>query len=373
MSDTKCTEFKDLDDVKKNRMLYGPGIVNLVKIELKFETKSPLHIGTGDSRDSMRDQTEKEKAANKSDTETSNISALLLDVDPQKEGAPTKCRAVVPGSAFRGVIRSWLESVLFPFNSSNCCDVASISGSSDDAYSALKADVVSDKLKKLGIDADNLLDPDDPTGKKKLFANKDIDEKVKASRDWWIASKMKDYYLENLDLVAGFFGMGRFKSKVEFGVASAPLANPNVALIPTDIIQEKYNGDIILVPGVSIDRQRGAADDGKLYFVEFVRKGIAFTGEIKLRNVCDWEVGMLLMAIKQFNNSDFPLAIGAHTGSGYGRLDVKKIEISRMGSDSTTFLNSLIDNKFEPCKGETEFIEDFKNVLKVLKPSSRGN
>lgn len=272
-----------LKNLKQKRFLPGPRVVNLYRISGTLTTQTPLHIGSG--------RTEENKGR-----EGEDLPRLLLIRDHQN-------RPVIPGSSLRGAVRSWIEAMLLPFNTPGQYDVASLSGGEFDFQRGLTQQELERQRREI-IQA--------------------VDSEIKAGkiaqqhRTIAIEDRMTAYYLENLDLVAGLFGHGRFHSRVDF---------ENATLIG--------NGSdcTITLPGVSIDRNTGAAKKGHLFEVEAVKPQCKFRVAISLRNVALWEVGLVLVAMDAFNDPDFPLRLGGREGTDYGRVTWELESVKRFGGE----------------------------------------
>ncbi len=81
---------------------------------------------------------------------------------------------------------------------------------------------------------------------------------------------------------------------------------------------------------VAIDRRRKTAMDKKLFYHEFVPKGVAFKAAVTGQDLDDGEVSLLLAAMEGFNGPDDRACVGAETGDGYGRLTWKLDNILRL-------------------------------------------
>jgi CRISPR-associated RAMP protein (TIGR02581 family) len=272
-----------LQSLKQNRFLPGPRIVNLYRIEGTLTTKTPLHIGSG----RIKETEGKEGEA---------LPRLLLIRD--HHGRP-----VIPGSSLRGAIRSWIEAMLLPFNTPGHYDVASLSAGEFDFQRGL----TQQELERQRLEIIQAVDS-------KIEAGKIAQQ----HRTIEIEDCMTAYYLENLDLVAGLFGHGRFHSRVDF---------ENATLIGNS------NDCTMTMPGVTIDRTTGAAKKGHLFEVEAVKPQCKFQVAITLRNVALWEVGLVLVAMEAFNDPDFPLRLGGHEGTDYGRVTWELKSIKRFGGE----------------------------------------
>jgi len=108
--------------------------------------------------------------------------------------------------------------------------------------------------------------------------------------------------------------------------------------------------------GVAIDRDTGTAKSKMKYDYEVVPAGVEFKLEVILENMQDWEVGLICLVLKLWEEGQ--IAIGGKTsvGLGWGTLD--KIRIEKIDS------NKLVDFIFNPSKKDVLNFEDLLNVFK---------
>lgn len=180
---------------------------------------------------------------------------------------------LIPGSSFKGAMRSRLESFL------------------------------------RGIVGDN----------RKLVANPAIEE------EWSLTSeemkKLKDKFsddliltekiIEQTDLVSCLFGSPWIASK--FQVRDLTV-NP-----------EYWFGQYQERDGVSIDRDTETAADGKLYDFQVVPAGTLFEFKAIVENAEEWELGLLMIGLHQFETEQIPLGGGRSRGLGVVKLDIKEM------------------------------------------------
>jgi len=263
--------------LQQERFLPGPRIHNMVLIEGTITTTSPLHIGSGESASSG----DKDEDGNP----RTNLKPVLLEVpksggttqrDPDTGWPAAGCRPFIPGSSLKGVLRSWCELLLAPWGDAAAC----VGG--DQRFSTRELE---DHLRKKRQAA-----PDAQRGAP------GFDDRTRA-----------DFLRERVDLVSGVFGTGRWRGKVEIGPGR----------VQDDLTARQL---LARLPRVAIDPVLGAAEDGKLFFVEVVRPGTGFHIQLRLRNVRKWEVGLVALALESLNDPDFPTRIGAHTQQGLGQV-----------------------------------------------------
>jgi CRISPR-associated RAMP protein (TIGR02581 family) len=74
--------------------------------------------------------------------------------------------------------------------------------------------------------------------------------------------------------------------------------------------------------GVAIDRDTETAADGKLYDFQVVPAGTPFEFKAIVENAEDWELGLLMIGLHQFETEQIPLGGGRSRGLGVVRLEV---------------------------------------------------
>ena len=77
--------------------------------------------------------------------------------------------------------------------------------------------------------------------------------------------------------------------------------------------------------GVAIDRDTETAADGKLYDFQVVPAGTPFDFKAVVENAQDWELGLLTIGLHQFETEQIPLGGGRSRGLGVVRLDIDKM------------------------------------------------
>lgn len=77
--------------------------------------------------------------------------------------------------------------------------------------------------------------------------------------------------------------------------------------------------------GVSIDRDTETAVDARLYDFQVVPTGVEFEFRAVLENGEDWEMGLLVMGLQQFKRQQIPLGGGKSRGLGVVQLAIDKV------------------------------------------------
>lgn len=77
--------------------------------------------------------------------------------------------------------------------------------------------------------------------------------------------------------------------------------------------------------GVAIDRDTETAADGKLYDYQVVPAATRFDFKAVVENAHDWELGLLMIGLHQFETEQIPLGGGRSRGLGVVKLEIKKM------------------------------------------------
>ncbi|MEG4584075.1 CRISPR-associated RAMP protein Csx7 [Microcoleus sp. MOSTC5] len=77
--------------------------------------------------------------------------------------------------------------------------------------------------------------------------------------------------------------------------------------------------------GVAIDRDTETAADGKLYDFQVVPAGTPFDFKAVVENAHDWELGLLMIGLHQFETEQIPLGGGRSRGLGVVKLEIDKM------------------------------------------------
>ncbi|NJL64507.1 MAG: CRISPR-associated RAMP protein [Methylacidiphilales bacterium] len=77
--------------------------------------------------------------------------------------------------------------------------------------------------------------------------------------------------------------------------------------------------------GVAIDRDTETAAEGKLYDFQVVPAGTPFEFRAVVENAEEWELGLLTIGLHQFESEQIPLGGGRSRGLGVVKLDIDKM------------------------------------------------
>lgn len=180
-------------------------------------------------------------------------------------------RPLIPGASFKGALRSRLESFLRAIDSSFAEDPANFTSSTRN--NQVKAFKEQHKDNDLEL-TQALVRITDRVSH--LFGSP------------WLASK---FQVRDLTVLADFW-FGQYQER----------------------------------DGVAIDRDTETASEGKLYDYQVVPAGTPFEFRAVVENAEDWELGLLMIGLHQFETEQIPLGGGRSRGLGVVKLEIDKMD-----------------------------------------------
>ena len=199
-------------------------------------------------------------------------------------------RPLIPGASFKGALRSRLESFL------------------------------------RGIDPSLA---DDPAN----FTSSTRNNQVKA---------FKEQYKDNdLALTEALIGITDEVSRL-FG---SPWIASKFQVRDLTVLPDSWFGQYQERDGVAIDRDTETAADGKLYDYQVVPAGTPFEFKAVVENAEEWELGLLMIGLHQFETEQIPLGGGRSRGLGVVKLEINQIHWFDTEDDPNrllTYLQNLI-------------------------------
>ena len=217
---------------------------------------------------------------------------------------------LIPGSSFKGALRSRLESFLRGIDSSFAEDPANFTSSAKNKY-------VKD-LKEQHKDNDLELT-------RELLKMTDLTSHLFGSP--WIASK---FQVRDLTVVSDTW---------------------------FDQYQER--------DGVAIDRDTETAAAGKLYDFQVVPAATQFTFRAVVENAAEWELGLLMIGLHQFETEQIPLGGGRSRGLGVVKLDISEmwwLDVNNNPKKLLTYLEELVNSKIGDKLPSYQEGKDFKDI-----------
>lgn len=246
-----------------------------LKLVGELELLTPLRIGAGDVNDIA----------------SADLTVIKDALD----------RPYIPGSSFKGALRSHVESVL-----------RSIDDSKDRNLACLCV------TERRG-EADGCLTTRDRKKREKQFEKHEQD--------------LDAFVFDNSCQVCRVFGSPWLASKVL--IADLTLADPDSWL-------ERYQ----VRDGVAIDRDTETAAEGFLYSYEVVSAGTRFRLELTIENASEAEQGMVLMGLRGFEFGRLPLGGGTSRGLGRVKLEWNWDACGEIDSeDKAALVDYLLSNK----------------------------
>lgn len=196
-------------------------------------------------------------------------------------------RPLIPGSSFKGALRSRLESFLRGINPELAANPAiesewSITNERLKGEDGIKQEVEKE-LQQYPEKEHNLIR--DRLLTEKIVAETDLASLLFGSP--WIASK---FQVRDLTVVPEYW-FGQYQER----------------------------------DGVSIDRDTETAADGKLYDFQVVPAGTVFDFKAVVENAEPWELGLLTIGLHQFETEQIPLGGGVSRGLGVVKLEIEKM------------------------------------------------
>ncbi|MEH2439927.1 type III CRISPR-associated RAMP protein Csx7 [Nostoc sp.] len=221
---------------------------------------------------------------------------------------------LIPGASFKGALRSRLESFL------------------------------------RGIDISLAEDPASFTSPTRNQIIKNLKE------DYQDDAILTDKLLNQTDLISRLFGSPWIASKFQ------------VRDLTVDI--DTWFGQYQERDGVAIDRDTETAADGKLYNFQVVPSGTNFHLKIVVENAENWELGLLMIGLHQFESEQIPLGGGRSRGLGVVSLTIDQMQWFETEGDSRKLLTYLQNqvmknmNDYQYCEEEMEILkQDWTEAL----------
>jgi CRISPR-associated RAMP protein (TIGR02581 family) len=199
-------------------------------------------------------------------------------------------RPLIPGSSFKGALRSRLESFL--------------------------RGVLGDDRKLVAnpaIEEEWSIDKHEIKDFKEQFKNNDLE--------------LTNVILANTDLVSRLFGSPWLASKFQVR---------DLTVLPDTWFGQYQERD-----GVAIDRDTETSADGKLYDFQVVPAGTPFEFRAVVENAEDWELGLLMIGLHQFETEQIPLGGGRSRGLGVVRLDIDQLRWFDVEDDPVRLIDYL--------------------------------
>ena len=227
---------------------------------------------------------------------TSPISSDL-PVVRDAEGSP-----YIPGSSFKGVLRSYVESVMRSFTSDEHVVCNPID---EDGQCINRNDMQS------------------------LREKRETGLKNPQERHRWTDQEFSKKILKDTCWVCQLFGSLWYASKLQIR---------DLHVQPDSWFDQYQQRD-----GVAIDRDTETASDGKLYDYEVIPAGVLFDFQVIVDNAKDWQLGMLYLGLSAFKKGE--LSIGGGSSRGLGAIELSINSSSYI--DKHHIIQYLTDNDYK--------------------------
>jgi CRISPR-associated RAMP protein (TIGR02581 family) len=219
---------------------------------------------------------------------------------------------LIPGASFKGALRSRLESFLRGINPNLAANPAieaewSITNERLNGRDGIKEEV-EEELKQY------------------------LERERHGKRDRLLTEKM----LSETDLVSLLFGSPWIASKFQ--------------VRDLTVLPENWFGQYQARDGVAIDRDTETAVDGKLYDYQVVPAGTPFKFKAVVENAEEWELGLLMIGLHQFETEQIPLGGGRSRGLGVVRLEIEKtqwFDTENNPERLLTYLQNLVNGQMD--------------------------
>lgn len=189
-------------------------------------------------------------------------------------------RPLIPGSSFKGALRSRLESFLRGINEKFAANPAQ-----ETAWSITQQMMSDFKYEQV---------------KKQNNPQKKEEE-------------LHQFIIDNTDLISCLFGSPWLSSKLQ--IRDLTVHEP----------RDNWFGQYQVRDGVAIDRDTETAADSKLYDFQVVPAGTPFSFRAVVENAEEWELGLLMIGLHQFETEQIPLGGGKSRGLGVVKLNINEM------------------------------------------------
>lgn len=239
-----------------------------------------------------------------------NADATTVDLPLLKDSLG---KPFIPGSSFKGVLRSRIESLLRTLAPSDqllrwACNPL------DDTERCIQPG------KQRTGQVWSAYTLADPVGIEDLQAEAAVraeHAKAQAEKQKQQQYRRKDDFLCELVKEHTCFACGLFGS---------PWLAAHVQVRDWQVDEQFWFDQFLVRDGVAIDRDTETASDQKLYSYEVIPAGTRFTGTLIAENMAAWQLGLLLVGLREF---EYGLALGGATSRGLGSIKLTWAEHSR--------------------------------------------
>ncbi|MEM7554862.1 MAG: CRISPR-associated RAMP protein Csx7 [Cyanobacteria bacterium P01_A01_bin.84] len=292
----------------------------------------------------------------------STVTALLIGAgsNPEPTGSDLPVikdaldRPYIPGSSFKGALRSRLESFLRGILGSDRTMVAN--PANNDEWSITSQEI--GDLRDLNFEQLIKLENAKKDNRYKQLSiskliNDNIEELLTENELRRIKSEefedavLTKIIIQHTDLISRLFGSPWLASKFQ--------------VRDLTVIAEDWFGQYQERDGVAIDRDTEIAADGKLYDFQVVPAGTSFEFKAVVENAEEWELGLLVIGLHQFESEQVPLGGGSSRGLGVVKLEIDRMKWFDYPADRPDFLLEYLQKLVKDDDSAYEDATDFKD------------
>ncbi|PSB01553.1 type III CRISPR-associated RAMP protein Csx7 [Merismopedia glauca] len=233
-------------------------------------------------------------------------------------------RPLIPGSSFKGALRSRLESFLRGIDPSLAANPA---------------------IESEWSITNEQLNGEDGIKKK---VEKELEKYPERQRIGKRDRLLTDKIIEKTDLASILFGSPWLASKLQ--------------IRDLTVLPDAWFGQYQERDGVAIDRDTETAADGKLYDYQVVPSDTPFYFEAVVENAEEWELGLLALGLHQFETEQIPLGGGRSRGLGVVKLEIDKMQWVNADTPAKLrdYLQNSVNDKLESYKLDIEQQKEYK-------------
>lgn len=190
----------------------------------------------------------------------------------------------IPGSSFKGVLRSRVESLLRTVvTTPGTCNPRTTLGACNPI-----------------LDEERCIPPTKMSEQKQRLA-----QQARQNSDFDYDRVLTQWVVEHTCLACSLFG--------------SPWLAAQVQIKDWQVDRRYWFSQYLIRNGVSIDRDTETAGEGLLYNFEVVPAGTIFNGMIIVENAEAWQLGLLLTGLREFEHG---LPLGGATSRGLGGVEI---------------------------------------------------
>lgn len=218
-------------------------------------------------------------------------------------------RPFIPGSSFKGVLRSYVESIMRTIDPDGERNLACLCVTFEEngrCPTTMRPERLQARVNALKAEAGRPNDPDDSPYLDKI-------------------------YLEDTCRVCRVFGSTGLASKL---------------IVPDLPLKDAWYGRYQIRHGVSIDRDTETAADGLLYTNEVVPAGTRFSCNIQIENGTDADQGLVLLGLRAFEQG--LVTLGGSSSRGLGQVKLTIESCQEVKDNATDLIEFLVSGQSQP-------------------------